>query len=102
MRPALLLCILACCAAQVQVLIQVQDGKGISLEKFQAALAAADLNIAGEPFSTLVTYEDNIVQVRALDGECAGGYYWDSGRCNACACANVPRAADRVRFAPLE
>jgi len=74
----------------------------MSLEKFSSALASADLAFAGESFSNLVSYEDQVVGIRSLDNVCAGGYYWSADKCVACACVNAGTQVNRVNFRPLD
>lgn len=102
MRPILIVLFLPLVLPQINVRIQLQNGKQMSLEKFTSALQAADVAFAGEPFSNLVSYEDQVVQVRALENVCAGGYYWSADKCVMCGCSNVGSTVDRVNFKPLD
>jgi len=87
--------------AQITIRIQIRDGKDFTEEKLATALTDTDLAIAGEPFSSLVTYEDSVVGLRSLEGQCAAGYFWDTGTCNLCPCVTVQKPVSYVRFAPL-
>lgn len=96
----LLLAILPC-YADIHVQLSLQNAPGMDQEKFALALESADLSFAGEPFSRLVAYEDRILGIRSLPGQCAAGYYSSLDKCLPCECAPVVRAMTKVNFKPL-
>jgi hypothetical protein len=98
----LVLTCLACALAQISVRLEFQNTKDMTEQKLGASLARADLAIAGEPWSQLVRYDDQIVGIRALDNQCAGGYFWTGSQCSMCACVNAPASVNVVNFGVLD
>jgi hypothetical protein len=88
--------------AQISVHLELQNTKDMTQQRFGASLAQADLAIAGEAWSQLVRYDDQIVGIRALDNQCAGGYWWTGSQCSMCACVNAPSSVSAINFAPLD
>jgi len=102
MKVLLVLTCLACALAQISVRIDLQNTKDMTEQKLSASLARADLAIAGEPWSQLVRYEDQVLGIRALDSVCAGGYWWTGSQCSMCACVNAPASVSAVNFEVLD
>ena len=103
MRSALLVALLFRAAlAQVSVRLELQNAVDMTQQRFGASLARADLAIAGEPWSQLVRYEDRVLGIRALENQCAGGYYWTGSQCSMCACVNAPASVTAVNFEVLD
>jgi hypothetical protein len=102
MKAWLALACIGSALAQISVRIDLQNTKDMTEQMLSASLARADLAIAGEPWSQLVRYEDQIVGIRALDSVCAGGYFWTGSQCSMCACVNAPSSVSAVNFEVLD
>lgn len=93
---------LGCALAQIAVRLELQDAIDMSRQRFGNALQRADLALAGEPWSQLVRYEDQVLGIRALENLCAGGYYWTGSKCAMCACVSAPSSVAFVNYEPLD
>ena len=102
MKAWLALVCIGSALAQISVRLELQNTKDMTEQKLGASLARADLAIAGEPWSQLVRYEDEIVGIRALENQCAGGYFWTGSQCSMCACVNAPASVSAVNFEVLD
>lgn len=102
MKVLLVLTCLACSLAQISVRLDLQGATDMSQQRLGDALQRADLAIAGEPWSQLVRYDDQIVGIRALENQCAGGYFWTGSQCSMCACVNAPASVSAVNFGVLD
>ena len=71
----------------------------MSASQFAQVLNSADLSFAGEPFSKLVAYEDEVINVRTVS--CAAGYVMVDGKCSPCACAVQTVGGAKIHFKPL-
>jgi hypothetical protein len=102
MKAWLALVCIGSALAQISVRLELQNTKDMTEQKLGASLARADLTIAGEPWSQLVRYDDQIVGIRALENQCAGGYWWTGSQCSMCACVNAPASVSAVNFEVLD
>ena len=102
MKAWLALVCIGSALAQISVRLELQNTKDMTEQKLGASLARADLAIAGEPWSQLVRYDDQIVGIRALENQCAGGYWWTGSQCSMCACVNAPASVSAVNFEVLD
>jgi hypothetical protein len=73
----------------------------MSQENLASALYKADLSLAGEPLATLTKYDDQVVGIRSIPGECAAGYVFEGGKCAVCPCTVQSSSVEYVRFRPL-
>lgn len=85
--------------AQLSVHLQLLDSKNMTQQRLSEILQSADLAFAGEPFTQILRYEDQVVNVRALG--CAVGYYLSADKCVQCTCVNTFRDATEVWFEPI-
>ena len=102
MKVLLALLCVGTALAQITVRLELQNAIGMTQKRLGASLAQADLAIAGEPWSQLVRYEDQVLGIRALDSVCAGGYFWTGSKCSMCSCVNAPSAINTVNFEVLD
>jgi len=102
MRNVWLLLLLPLCVGQVNVQLRLDNSTNLSLDRFYSILQGVDDRLAGEPFATLVSYEDQTLAIKALDGQCAGGYIWNVDKCEACECIFTSTTVDQVYFRPLD
>jgi hypothetical protein len=88
--------------AQIQVRLDLLDAPSMSKENLASALYKADLSLAGEQLATLTKYDDQVVGIRSIPGECAAGYFLEGDKCTICPCTIQLSSVKQIYFRPLE